>query len=338
MQLVTRLPKQAPWSPRARARTAKNAPVLVAVVILVVLLVVYWSVDSTALTSSSLSSLADAGTGLGLAAVGEAVIVLAGGLDLSVGSILSLLNVVLVSQMTGSGASQTGLALEVLGIGVATSAINGLLVLGLQLPSLLVTLSMSFLWQGVALLVMAQPSGTVPFGFTSALSGSSFLGIPNAVYLILVTMIIWSLAKRTSWMRSVYVLGSSTHTAQANGIPIARTTIGAYAFAGLFYGGAALLLTAVSGSGDPTLGSPLLITTFAAVVLGGTALGGGRGDAAAALLGAFIVTVIGDVLFALQVSAFYTDVFNGAILLVAVIVGAVMSKGRSFLRTLRSPR
>ena len=119
---------------------------------------------------------------------------------------------------------------------------------------------------------------------------------------------------------------ASPSIARANGISVRSSTVSAYVFAGFFYGAAALLLTAISGSGDPSLGSSLVITSFAAVVLGGTALGGGRGDAAAALIGAFIVSVIGDILFALEVPAFYMGVFNGGILLVAVATGAIRKR------------
>jgi len=331
-ELPGHVPRALPLSARSRGRLANSSPVIVAAVTLVVLLIIYWSIDSNALTASSLSSLANAGTGLGLAAVGEAVIVLAGGLDLSIGSILSMLNVIVASQAATSGASQIGVAIEVLVVGAAASGINGLLIVGLGLPSILVTLSMSFLWQGVALLVMAQPGGTVASGFANALSGSSFLGIPNAVYLILGAVLVWTLVKRTSWARALYAVGASPSIARANGISVRSSTVSAYAFAGFFYGAAALLLTAISGSGDPSLGSSLVITSFAAVVLGGTALGGGRGDAAAALIGAFIVSVIGDILFALEVPAFYTGVFNGGILLVAVATGAILGNGRGLLR------
>lgn len=321
--------------PRLRERALNKTPAIVAFATLAILLAVYWSVDSSALTSTSITSLVNSGAGLGLAAVGEAVIVLVGGLDLSVGSVLSLLNVLLVTQMGASVGSQFGTSFEILLVGMVVSGISGLVVVGLDLPPILVTLATLFLWQGVALVVMTEPGGTVPSSFTDAFTGSSFAGIPNSLYVLVVVAAIWAFLRRTEYVRSIYAVGADPSIANANGVRVKSVTVGAYALAGFFYGAAALLLTAVSGSGDPNLGSSVLITVFAAVVLGGTTLGGGRGHAAAAIVGAFVVTVIGDILFALEVPVFYTGVVNGAILLAAVVVGSLLTGGRTLLRGLR---
>lgn len=320
---------------RLRTRALNNSPAIVAGATLLLLLTVYWSVDSHAFTSASMGSLANSGAGFGMAAVGEAIIVLVGGLDLSVGSILSLLNVLLVTQMGTSPVSQVGTSIEILLVGIAVSGVNGLLVVGLDLPPILVTLATLFLWQGVALLVMTQPSGAVAPSFMNALSGSAFLGIPNCIYVLLGGAAIWAALRRTGWIRSLYAVGADRSIARANGVRVKGVMVGSYALAGFFYGVGALLLTAVSGGGDPNIGSSMLITTFAAVVLGGTALGGGRGHAAAAIIGAFIVTVISDILFALKVPVFYTDIVDGSILLLAVVVGALLTTGRSLFRGLR---
>ncbi|HLI15518.1 MAG TPA: ABC transporter permease [Acidimicrobiales bacterium] len=300
---------------------------VVAVLLLLVLLAVYWSVDPSARTAGSVQGFANGGIGLGLVAAGEAVVVVAGGLDLSIGSILSLLNVILVSQMGASAGSQLGVSIEVLATGVAVSATNGLLVAGLNLPSILVTLSMSFLWQGVALLVRSQPGGTVQSGFASTLSGSFLISIPNSTYLLVAAVLVWWATKRTGWVRRLYALGSEAEAAPSSSRRVRSTIVAGHALAGLFYGAAALLLTAMSGSGDPNLGSTLVVTAIAAVVLGGTRLGGGRGDPLTAILGAFIVTSVDDILFAFQVPAFYTGVLNGAILFAAVLKGLVLDGG-----------
>lgn len=300
-------------------------PILVALVTFGILLVIYWSIDPSALGAGGTQSLVNAGAGTGLAAIGEAVIVLGGGLDLSVGAVLSLLNVILASQMHSSTGSEWLVSVEVVAVGMAVSAINGALVALLRLPSILVTLAMSFFWTGVALLVMSQPGGTVGFGFSQFLSGESFGSVPNAAFLLLFAFIVWHLIKRSALGRGIYAVGSNVSGARANGIRVVSTSIASYALAGFFYGLAALMLTAVSGSGDPNLGTPLVIITFAAVVLGGVVLGGGRGDASAALIGAFIIAVISNILFAANVPAFYTDIFNGAVLLVAVAVGSLFA-------------
>jgi ribose transport system permease protein len=140
--------------------------------------------------------------------------------------------------------------------------------------------------------------------------------------------IIWRFVKLMPAGRHIYMLGGDPDGARANGINIAKTLVFTYGLAGFFYGLAGLYYTADTASGDPGSGSPLLLPIFAAVVLGGILFGGGKGDPAAAIIGSVTLTLISDVLYAFGVSSFYTDIFDGAALIVALAAGVL--SGRLF--------
>jgi len=305
-----------------RRRFALTATVGPATV-LVLLIVIYAIIQPSVLSQLGVSTLSNEGTAVAIAAAGETLVVLVGGFDLSVGAVLSLVNVVIATRIGVSTESQWLMVPMSLGIGAVAGAVNGLLVNFMRIPSIVATLAMSFFWGGVALLVLAQPGGAVPIEFVGWFTGQVGGVLPASLLLVLVVVGLWLLLKRTALGRAMYAVGGDSSAAAANGVRVRLTSMAAYALAGVLYGLAAVFLTAQSASGDPNVGTPLLLAVFAAVVIGGTAFGGGRGDLVGSIFGAYILYLIGNVLFALGVSSFYTNILNGAVLLAAVVVGSL---------------
>jgi len=299
-------------------------------VVLVVLFFIYVAVHPGVLSLLQFNTLTNEATAVAIAAAGETLIVLAGGFDLSVGSVLSLINVLIATKIGTSTGSQLLMVPIALGAGAAIGAINGALVVLLRIPSIVATLAMSFFWGGVALLILSQPGGSVPLDFVNWFTGNVRGAIPAALVLLVVVVALWILVKRTRLGRAIYAVGGDPGAAAANGIRVGPTSLAAYTLGGLLYGLAGIFLTAQSASGDPNVGGPLLLSVFAAVVIGGVVFGGGRGDVVGSMIGAFILYLIADVLFALGVSSFYTNVLNGSVLLVAVLAGS-LSGARQWL-------
>lgn len=295
-----------------------------AFLVLGVLLAVYAFVQPPLFSSSTFTTILDESMVVALAAVGETIVVMAGGFDLSVGAALSVVNVVLATHPWGSTIGQIGMIPVGVGVGAGIGLVNGFLVAVLRIPSIAATLATSFFWGGVALLILKQPGGAIPFDFVNWFTGD-WGSIPSASAVLVFTAAAWLLFKRTRLGRAVYSVGGNPTAAAINGIRVRETKIAAYAIAGLFYGLAGVFLSAESASGDPNIGAPVLLTVFAAVVVGGTPFGGGRGDALGSIAGAFILTMIANVLFALGVSSFYTNIFNGAVLVLAVLASSVTS-------------
>lgn len=319
--------------PSTRLRLASKG-ILGPAVVLLVLLIIYAIIHPSFLTKSQITTLFNESTVIALAAVGEAIVVLLGGFDLSVGSALSVINVLLVVHMGHQTGSEILWIVAALAVGAGIGLLNGLLIAVLRIPSIVATLATSFFWGGVALLILKQAGGSAPLNFSNWFTGTH-AGIPNALVLLVIVTLVWLAVKRTPLGMAIYALGGDQDAAVANGVSRRPNTIAAYTLAGVFYGLSGLFLTAQTSSGDPNVGSPLLLTIFAAVVIGGIAFGGGRGDAAASILGAFVLTVIADVLYAFGVSSFYTSIFNGAVLLVALIASA---RGGQLLKWVREQR
>jgi ribose transport system permease protein len=329
---MTATTDRAPAVPRNRFAVYRRRLTLTGAVgpavVLVVLFLVYVAVQPNVLSVLKINTIADESATVAIAAAGETLVVLAGGFDLSVGSVLSLVNVLIATQIRDSPGSQLLMIVVALAVGAAVGALNGVLVTLLRIPSIVATLATSFLWGGVALLVLSQPGGTVPDQFVAWFTDNAFDVFPNALILLIVVILLWLYLKRTRLGRAIYAVGGDPTAATANGIRVRETSLAAYTLAGVLYGLAGAFLTAQSSSGDPNVGGPLLLSVFAAVVIGGTAFGGGKGDLVGSIIGAFILYLIADVLFAIGVSSFYTNILNGAVLLVAVLAGSLVGLGK----------
>ena len=272
-----------------------------------------------------ISSISASAATLALAALGETIVILAGGLDLSAGAVISLVNVVLVTQLGPAAEMGTGLftlvALVIaLGLGAAIGAVNGFLVAYVRLQSIVVTLATMFIAQGAALLVLKFPGGEMPWDFSLVFTGDVITeGLPAPVVVLMVAVLFWLLLKNTRIGTGIYAIGSDAESAEANGVDVRRTRFLTFTFAGMCYGAAGLFITANMGGGDPLIGAKMLLQIFAAVVLGGTLIGGGRGGAVGTIFGALTLTVVVNIFLVLGVRTYYTPIVEGMILLIAVL-------------------
>lgn len=271
-----------------------------------------------------INSLANAGAPLALAAIGQTIILLCGGFDLSAGATISLVNVTIASIPQETVTGQIGAVLAGLLVGGMVGAFNGFFVAYFRLQSIVVTLSTMFLVHGITLLIMPNPGGFVASGTTELLATSAIPGLlPSAIVVIALAIVAWLLLKGSRFGTALYAVGSDEDGARAVGLSVPWTRFWAFTCGGLFYGVAGILISAQTGSADPLVGDPILLQTFAAVVLGGTALGGGRGGAVGSVLGAYTLMIMVNILLALDVSAYYSTVAEGIVLIVAALSGAM---------------
>jgi ribose transport system permease protein len=268
---------------------------------------------------------------LALAAVAQAIVVISGGIDLSIGSIMALINVVSAVLMQGQS-EQFGVAvvLGVLVLGLLIGAVNGGLVVVTRIPDIVVTLAMSFVWAGCALLVLPTPGGGSAKWLMDLVSGS--LGndwIPKAaVVLIAVVALIW-IPVRRSWLGlSFYATGSNRLAAFRSGVSIGRTKILSYALMGLFAALAGLSLTASTGIGEPVPG-PYTLLSVAAIVLGGVSLAGGRGGVFGPIVAVMILQIIRTDMTFLNVDTNLATVVQGLILIGVVMIGSLVQIRRA---------
>ena len=268
---------------------------------------------------------------LALAAVAQAVAVIAGGIDLSIGSMMALTSVISATLMQGqSGEFGVVVVVGVLVLGLALGAVNGSLVVITRVPDIVVTLAMSFVWAGCALLVRAAPGGAAARWLTDLVLGH--VGNPwipkAAVALLILVAIIWIPVARSRVGLSIYAVGSNQLAAFRSGVPVGRTKILAYALTGLFAAVAGLSLTASTGIGTPVPG-PYTLESVAAVVLGGVSLAGGRGGVLGPIVAVLVLQMIQTDITFLSVDSNYALVVQGLILIGVLIFGSFVQLRRA---------
>ncbi|GJF35029.1 ABC transporter permease [Kitasatospora sp. NE20-6] len=267
---------------------------------------------------------------VGALAVGQTLIILTAGIDLSCGAVMAFGSIV-IARMAAQGTVPPLVAI-VLGLAVCAGfgLVNGLLVKLIPLPPFIVTLGMLNVAFALTHIYSNEQTVTdLPSELTFL--GATFpLGDTDVTYGSLVALALFAvfayLLSSTSWGRHVYALGNSPEAARLNGIRTGRLTISLYALAGLVYGIAALLLISRTGVGDPQAGQTDNLDSITAVVLGGTSLFGGRGSVLGSLIGALIVGVFRNGLQLMGVASIYQTLITGVLVILAVTVDQISRK------------
>jgi ribose transport system permease protein len=282
---------------------------------------------------TGIQGLAVSAAALALAAVAQAIVVISGGIDLSIGAMMAFTNVVAAQAMRGQS-EETGVfvAIGVLVLGLLIGTINGALIVFTRVADIIVTLAMSFVWAGCALLVLNVPGGQASRWLTDLARGSvitEWLPKP-ALLVLLVVALIWFPLRRSRLGLSLYAIGSDRLAAFRSGVSVGRTKITSYALAGLFSALAGLAITANTGIGTPLPGGYTL-TSVAAVVLGGVSLAGGRGGVFGPIVAVIILALIRTDMTFLNLNSNLATVTQGVILIGVVMFGslAVMRRSRA---------
>jgi ribose transport system permease protein len=268
---------------------------------------------------------------LALAAAAQSVVVISGGIDLSVGPMMAVANVLAARAMLHrSFRDALVIAVLVLVAAAAAGAFNGLLVVFSRVPDIVVTLAMSFVWGGVALLILNKPGGGAPQEFQNLATGTTLFGlVPNALLVLLVAVAVVWLPLRTSRAGlALYAIGSDRTAALGSGVNIAGTRMLAYTLSGILSGAGGLGLTMTTGIGSPLSGTFYTLSGVATIVLGGVSLAGGRGGILGPLAAAFILTLIPTELIFLGIDPNYGQVIQGIVIVLVVVTGGLAALRR----------
>ncbi len=267
---------------------------------------------------------------IAFAAVAQAIVVISGGIDLSVGSMMALASVTSAVMMKDQGdAFGVAVVVFVLLLGLAVGAINGAIIVVTKVPDIVVTLAMSFVWAGTALLILNTPGGGAAPWLMEIISGP--LGnpwLPKALIVVAVLVaIVWLPLRRSTLGLSLYAIGSHPVAAFRSGVAVAPTKIAAYALTGFFSALGGLALTATGGVGAPVPGSYTL-QSVAAIVLGGVSLAGGRGGVLGPIIAVIVLALVRTDLFFAGVDPNWSTAVQGAILIGVVMFGSLVAMRR----------
>jgi ribose transport system permease protein len=316
-----------PSRPRGewRARLVDRAPFLVACAMLIALVAIYGSLRNGAFTLEELNIDTAAAMTLILAGTGQTIVLLRGGIDLSIGGMISLGTVVAATRLNDSWVTATIWSAGIVAIGLAVGITNGLIISTLRLQPFLVTLATWSILSGAALLVLPIDGGSLPSSWMW-FGSASLLGLSSSVWILAALLLFWLWFRNTRFGLTIRATGSSENSAYLSGVSLTFVNVATYGLSGLFAALAALYLTTQTGAGSPTIGKDYILPSVAAAVIGGISLFGGRGGLSGTIVGAFILTIIGNLVFVLSISSYWQPIVSGVILLAAVLASSLGEK------------
>lgn len=278
-------------------------------------------------TSGNLSAIVTAACFIGLLTIGQSFVLISGGIDLSVGSMVGLGTV--AAALAAPYGWVFALTAPVL-VGAAMGLINGLLIGKAHMAPFIVTLSALLAVKGIAL-VLAGSSITITGGTFTAIGNGSLLGISNLIWILLVFFALAALVlNRTEFGSRVFALGGNEDAAKMLGVDVSHVKIAVYTISGALAGLAGALLASRLSSGVATLGSGYELRSIAAAVIGGVLLTGGVGTMLGALCGALLISLIGNVINQIgSLNAYYQDLVTGLFLVLAVVVQGILTNKRN---------
>jgi ribose transport system permease protein len=288
---------------------------------LIVLLILFGAMTLASpefLTGDNMANLARQVAIFGIIAVGQLLVILTAGIDLSVGSVLGLTGCVSAELLVHGVGIPVAIAAG-LGVGIAIGLFNGSLVAYGKMPPFIVTLGMLGIARGVVLVMTdASTIQPLPDAFGDIANGD-FIGVPNLLWIFLAVVIITSFVlRRTVFGRYIYAIGSNPESARLSGVPVTRVLVAVYAIAGLLAAVGGVLFMSRLNAGIPTAGTGYELNAIAACVIGGASLFGAKGGAFGAAAGALIVATLNNGGNLLAVNAFYLQIIIGALILAAV--------------------
>ena len=296
-------------------------------VVLALALVGYLAVPEFS-TEGNLQNLMRQSAALGIVSIGQTIVVLAGGIDLSVGALMGLVAVIANGQMRGRAEAIPEAVFLTLTIGLVVGLFNGTMVVRTKINPLILTFGMLSVLQGVIFLYTDRTFGSSPPEFTKLEYGLAF-GIPISALLYLVILgFAWFGLRFTTFGRYIYAVGGNIEYARRAGVPTRAVQLGAYTIAGFLASVAGLVLAARLGTGYTLAGVGFDIDSVIAVVLGGTLLTGGHGGLIGTLAGLLILSLVNNVLNLLAVSAYIQQIIGGVIVITAVALAGIAQSAR----------
>lgn len=308
---------------------ARQRSLITPVVLLGVLLVFSAWHGPHLFTSDGLAGAVIGAAPLVLATLGVTMIAVAGpaGVDLSVGPVMTFINIVIVLGLPIIGASSpVAVFATAMAVGVLLQVAMGTLIAGLRVSTVVVTLAVYLVLDGLNTVILPEPGGTAPDWLTSWGAASSILS--PILYVPVAAFVLWTLITFSTFFRNIRLMGANDRTAFVSGVPLIPTRIGAHGICGLFVGIASVMYTGLIGSADPTAGASYTLSAVTALVIGGASLAGGRAKGFGSVVGAIDIWLISYVLstfnFGLNAS-YWVEFATGAVLVAALFVGGILA-------------
>ena len=295
--------------------------------VLVVMMAIFGTIEPIYLTSGNLLDILDQTVINGLIAVGMTIVIITGGIDISVGSTMAVV-LVLVGNLTIGGMNPFIAVIIGMIIGASLGAINGFLISKMHIQPFVATMGTMSIYRGVAYVITGGwPVLNIPPSFRSLMDGNIVEGVSISVLTFIIMAIIATiLLKQTRFGTYLYSVGNNEEATKLSGVNVSKTKIFAYSFCGICTSLAAMVMLAKLGTGEPAAGDGYELDAIAAVAIGGTSLAGGKGSILGTFIGALLLQSLKVGLIVCRVDTFWQYIASGTIILVAVYFDLVKDK------------
>lgn len=295
-----------------------SRPVIAVAALMALTILVGFSLERRYASPDNLANVFEQSTALAIVALGQMLVVAAGGIDLSVGALIGLGAVLASGLIDGNPARVWPVSLGIVALTTCAGAVNGVVIVRSRIHPLVVTLGTAAIATAFASLYSLGPAGSVPEQL-SALTYARAFGLPASAVLVLGTYVgAWWFLRSTAVGRHMIVMGDGPRAARLIGLPVTRLTILTYATSGFFCGLAAIYLVSRFGVGQPATGAEFTLGSITPVVLGGTLLSGGSANVFGTLLSVYLLSMLNNLLNFLDISTDYQYIVQGCVIIAAV--------------------
>jgi ribose transport system permease protein len=296
---------------------------ILAFFILVLLYIVFLIVYPGRLSSYIFTAWANQGAGLAYASVGQTMVVLTSGIDMSVGSVLALSTCLSSIFLNGNVWQIMAGFLLVICAGLGCGLFNGCIIAYGKIQPIIATIATSAVYYGIALFLRPIPGGSVDEMLSEALTYDIY-SIPTSLIVLLgIVIVFWTVLRKTRLGTGIYAIGSSEKSAFMSGVKVQRVKIAAYAFSGLFASLGGLFLSLQTLSGDASVGFSYTMNSVAATVIGGTTLAGGVGGVYGSIIGTYLLRTLRSIMFFAGIAPMAQPLFEGIVLMFAISFGSL---------------
>jgi ribose transport system permease protein len=302
-------------------------PAFFALILLLVALVVNFIFQPNLFARDTLNSNMRVFLPLILLAVGQAIVIIGGGIDISVGSIVSIINTILATRVGLEGSPEMMwkyVAISLL-VGSLAGAINGFFVAYLRLQPIITTYATSFLYAGVALYILPNPGGGIPAAIADLYRNTSPIGLPLAFFVIGIVLLAWGYIRAMRYGNYLYAVGGRAQAAYETGVPVTMVQFSTYVISGFMAALAGISITMLSGSGNAEIGASMTLNSITAVVIGGTAMSGGVGGVAGPVMGALTLGVIQNIISFAHINTWWETFVKAIIIVIALAMPGIIS-------------
>ena len=305
---------------------ARRQPAVFALVLLVISLVINLILQPNMFARDTLNSNMRVFLPIVLMAVGQAIVILGGGIDISVGGIVSIVNTVLATRvgLDGSPGAMWQFVFISLFIGLLAGAINGFFIAFLRLQPIITTYATSFLYVGLALFILPNPGGGIPGAIAALYRNSTPLSLPLAFYVIAIVLLIWLYLSSTRYGKFLFAVGGKAEAAYETAVPVTLVQFSTYVISGFMAALAGIAITMLSGSGNAEIGSPMTLNSITAVVIGGNALSGGVGGVAGPVMGAITLGIIQNIISFAGINTWWETFVKATIIVLALAAPGIL--------------